>query len=335
MNQKLTGLYVLSNRDLIYGPEERQAVERSAEIPVPPIAAAQLAEQSAELLARVEVLLSGWGGPRLDAELLSKMPKLRAFFYGAGSLRGVVTEAVWQRELVVCSAWAANAEPVAEYTLAAILLSLKRAWLFILEGDRRKSAVGKSGENTPGAYGSTVGLVSFGMIARRVCRLLQNFDLRVRVYDPFVAPAEIAAAGAVACSSLDELFAVSDVVSLHTPRLPETEGMIGGRHFAAMKQNATFINTARGAVVREGEMVEALRSRPDLWAVLDVTWPEPVPSDSPLLDLPNLVRTPHIAGSMGAECRRMGRYMAEELHRFATGKSLRWQVDRDKFAHMA
>jgi len=106
--------------------------------------------------------------------------------------------------------------------------------------------------------------------------------------------------------------------------------MIRGSHFAAMKPGATFINTARGAVVREDEMIEVLRDRPDLYAILDVTDPEPPVPDSPLFTLPNVVLTPHIAGSLGPECRRMGRYMVEELQRYVAGRPLKWEISHER-----
>jgi phosphoglycerate dehydrogenase-like enzyme len=111
--------------------------------------------------------------------------------------------------------------------------------------------------------------------------------------------------------------------------------MITGAHIASMKQGATFINTARGAIVRENEMIEVLKQRPDLQAVLDVTYPEPPAAGSPLYTLPNVILTPHIAGSMDAECRRMGRYMVEELRRYVAGKPLRWEVTREAAANRA
>jgi phosphoglycerate dehydrogenase-like enzyme len=102
-----------------------------------------------------------------------------------------------------------------------------------------------------------------------------------------------------------------------------------------MKPGASFINTARGAIVREGEMIEVLRARPDLFAVLDVTYPEPPAPDSPLYTLPNVILTPHIAGSMDGECRRMGRYMVEELRRYVKGEPLRWGISRERAAVLA
>ena len=99
------------------------------------------------------------------------------------------------------------------------------------------------------------------------------------------------------------------MVSLHTPWLKETEGFVTGTHIASLKPYATFINTSRGAVVREEELVAVLQQRPDLVVVLDVTCPEPPSPDSPLYSLPNVILTPHIAGSVGTECQRMGQVM--------------------------
>jgi phosphoglycerate dehydrogenase-like enzyme len=119
-------------------------------------------------------------------------------------------------------------------------------------------------------------------------------------------------------------------VSLHTPVLEETKGMITGRHFRLMKNDSSFINTARGIIVREDEMIEVLRDRSDITAVLDVTHPEPPHSDSPLYELKNVILTPHIAGCMGPECKRMSKYMIDELERYINGKKLKWQITRER-----
>jgi phosphoglycerate dehydrogenase-like enzyme len=136
-------------------------------------------------------------------------------------------------------------------------------------------------------------------------------------------------------TSLDEVFRRADVVSVHTPWLKETEGLITGAHIASMKPYSTFINTSRGAVVRETEMTHVLQARPDLVAVIDVTHPEPPSPDSPLFTLPNVILTPHIAGSLGAECRRMGQYMVGELERYVLGQPLRYALTRERAAIMA
>jgi phosphoglycerate dehydrogenase-like enzyme len=257
---------------------------------------------------------------------------LRVVLYGAGSVRRVATPALWERDVRITSAYAANAVPVSEYTLAAILFSLKRGWHFAFSA-RHDMAMPGQGQ-VPGAYGSTVGLVSLGKVGRLVRERLRPFDLRLVVYDPYVTPEEARSLD-VDLMSLEDLFESSDVVSLHTPWLPETEGMILGSHLASMKRNATLINTSRGAVVRESEMVGVLRERPDLWAVLDVTHPEPPEPDSPLYALPNVVLTPHIAGSLGRECRRMGHLVVDELRRYVAGEPLRYEITSDRAALMA
>lgn len=330
---KPKGLYVLDEGAFarIYGPPEREEIARLVDIYAPPQTRRSVAADPT-VLAQAELIFSGWGAPAMDAAFLAAAPRLRAVFYGAGSIRNMVTDAFWERGIVVTSAYAANAIPVAEFTLAQILFSLKRGWHYVLSTKRE----GRFPERTPmpGAYGSTVGLISLGMIGRRVCELLRPFDLHVVAYSRRPNPDTARELNVEFCS-LDDIFRRSDVVSLHTPWLKETEGMITGAHLAAMKQGATFINTARGAVVREDEMIQVLRERPDLCAVLDVTYPEPPVPGSPLYSLPNVVLTPHIAGSMYGECRRMGRYMVEELQRYLAGEPLRWAITREMAASLA
>ncbi|HLZ57878.1 MAG TPA: hydroxyacid dehydrogenase, partial [Ktedonosporobacter sp.] len=250
----------------------------------------------------------------------------------AGSIRGFVTEAMWQRGIRVTSAYAANAIPVSEYALATILFSLKHGWRFAATVRRDHRYPPR--EHMPGSYGSTIGLISLGMVGRIVRERLRPFDVRVIAYDPFTS-AEDAARLDLTLVSLDELFATADVVSLHAPLLEETKNMITGAHFAAMKPGATFINTARGAIVCEDEMIAVLTERPDIQAVLDVTYPEPPAATSPLYTLFNVVLTPHIAGSLGAERHRMGRFMVEELRRYIAGQPLQWEISKERADTMA
>jgi phosphoglycerate dehydrogenase-like enzyme len=328
------GLFILDPGALqmIYGPDERTEIDAIVDFCGEPQTPASIAANP-EILSDVEVIFSGWGAPIMDAAFLAAAPRLRAVFYGAGSIRSFVTEAFWERGIVITSAYAANAVPVAEYALATILLSLKRFWFFA-EHARAGRVWSDPKPEVPGAFRSTVGLVSCGMVARRLLELLKAFDLQQIIYCPFLSREEAVELG-VKRRSLEDVFRNADVVSLHTPDLPETRGLITGRLFSLMKKGATFINTARGAVVRELEMVEVLQQRPDLTAILDVTHPEPPAPDSPLLSLPNVILTPHIAGSMSGECRRMGRFMIEEFKRFQAGEPLEWQITREQAAKLA
>jgi phosphoglycerate dehydrogenase-like enzyme len=319
-------LYILDPGpfEWIYGPAERADISMLVDVYSPQQTAQTICEHP-ELLHDVQLILSGWGAPVMDEAFLDQAPNLKAVFYGAGSIRGIVDHAFWQRGLVITSAYAANAVPVAFYTLSQILFSLKHGWRYGLELKRTHQYPERETMDMPGTYASTVGIVSLGMVGRNVCELLKPFGMKVLAYDPF-ASIETAKALGVELCSLEDVFRRADVVSLHTPWLKETEGLITGAHFASMKAGASFINTARGAVVREEEMIAVLQQRPDLFATLDVVYPEPPATDSPLYTLPNVIVTPHIAGAVGTECQRMGRYMVEELTRYLHGETLKWGI---------
>lgn len=327
------GLIILDRQafELIYGAAFKAEISHRVHLLAEPMTSAEALTRP-DLLAEVEVIFSGWGAPKMDAAFLEMAPKLSAVFYGAGTIRYFTSDEFWARKITVTSAYAMNAVPVAEYTLATILLSLKNFWKQAFQS----KALGRFPDRAPcaGAYGSKVGLISLGMIGRLVRERLRPFDLQVLAYDPFVTPEQATVLG-IEMVSLDEIFRQCDVVSLHTPWLKETEGMIEGRHFELMKPHATFLNTARGAVVKENEMIEVLTRRGDLIALLDVTHPEPAAKDSPLWTLPNVILTPHIAGSQDRECRRMGRLMIDEFDRWNSGENLKWAVSKEKAALLA
>ncbi len=185
-----------------------------------------------------------------------------------------------------------------------------------------------------GGHRSKVGLVSLGSIGRRADRLLQPFEIAVQGFDPDL-PKEQASELGVALAPLENIFRDCDVVSIHTPWIPQTERMFTGRLVESMKSGATLINTSRGAVIAEDEMCEVLSRRSDLSAVLEVTCSEPTAPDSPLRTHPNVVLTPHIAGSMQMECSRMASWMVEEVGRFVSGEPLRHAVTREMSPTMA
>ena len=317
----------------IYGPMDRETVGNRVEVYAPP-RKASVVDREPELLADLQILLSSWGCPRLDERFLEAAPNLEAVFYAAGSIRNFVTPAFWEKDIPICSAWAANAVPVAEFTLAQIILCLKRTYELTEVFRKTHHRPTELASELVGAYGGTVGLVSLGMIGRKVIDLLRCLHVQVLAYDPYVTPDEGRELG-VTMVDLDELFREADVVSLHTPWLKETENMIRGEHFRSMKPHAAFINTARGAVVCEEEMIAELQRRPDLQAVLDVTFPEPPADDSPLWTMDNVLLTPHMAGSMGHERQRMGHYMVGELQRYLDGEPLHYRISREQAAIMA
>ncbi len=281
---------------------------------------------------QIEILFATWDMPRMDAEFLARFPKLRAVFYAAGSVKGWATEKAYERGISISSAWAANAIPVAEYTLATILLSLKRFWHHA--NASRTHHVWRHQNDVSGVYGSVIGLISLGAVARSVVEKLADYEVELVAYDPFVSPAQAKKLG-VKLLPIDEVFRRADVISIHTPWLPETENLVNERLLRLMKQASTLINTSRGAVVCERDLCRVLAERPDIMAILDVAYPEPPVADSPLWTLKNVVLTPHIAGSMGREIMRMGDWMAEEGIRYTKGLPLQHQVTRRMLARMA
>jgi len=327
------GLYVLGAWafEKIYGPDEQRDIAELVDIYAPP-QTPQSVQSDPSLLAEAEVIFSGWGGPKIDRAFLEAAPRLKAYFYGAGATGGMIYPEAWERGIQVTSAASANAIPVAEYTVASIIFSLKHAFSFARQIREAGAYPRKDKDHVAGAYGSTVGLVSMGVIGRAVRERLRMLDINVLVSDPFF-PEEEARQIDVELVTLEEIFRRSDVVSLHTPWLPETERLIRGEHVAAMKPGAALINTGRGAVVAEDEVIAVAAQRPDLQFILDVTYPEPPVPGSPLYTLPNVFLTPHIAGSQNDECRRMGRFMVEELRRYCAGESLRWGINPEASAH--
>lgn len=286
-----------------------------------------------DALADVEVAFTGWGCGPIDASVLDALPGLRAIFYAGGTVKSWAGDAVWERGITVANAAAANAIPVAEYTVGAILFSLKCGWHYIGRHQRERRYPWPP-IAAPGGAGVTIGIHSLGLIGRLVCERLRPFGFAVLACDP-LATAEDAAALGVELVPLSELFARSAIVSLHAPLLPETEGIITGQLVASLPHHGTLINTARGGLLREQEVAAVLAHRTDLSAVLDVLGEEPPRPGNPLVALPNVFLTPHIAGAIGAESWRLGRLMLEEFQRWRDGQPLHGEVRREQLIKLA
>ncbi|GAB2560138.1 hydroxyacid dehydrogenase [Gracilibacillus alcaliphilus] len=318
--------------ELVYPSFIREEINNLVNIAAEPMTQAEL-RQDLSILQDVEIIITGWGAPAIDQALLDHAPQLQLILYGAGSIKAIAKDEAWEKGIRFTTAVVANGQPVAEFTLSQILFCLKNGWQFVREIESSRQFPPKPFA-VQGAFKSKVGLISLSTVGRRTLELLRPFDIEILTYDPFVTKEEAQQLGVTLCS-LEELFRQADVVSLHTPLLPQTIGMIKKEHFQLMKQGASFINTARGAIVREQEMIKVLEERTDITAVLDVTDPEPPEADSLLYQLKNVVITPHLAGSEGAECARMGAYMLEELKRYLQGEPLKWEVTQQQFVNMA
>ncbi len=292
-------------------------------------------ERAAKLLAETEILITGWGAPTIDTPALARAPHLKLVVHAAGTVKGLLGESLFDRGILVSHAAQANALPVAEFTLAAIIFAGKKIFQFrnFYVADRNRARTLAMQADAIGNYRRTVGIIGASRIGRRVIELLSPFDYRVLLYDPMVSDAEAAQMG-VEKTELDSLMASADIVSLHAPSLPATRHMIDAHRLSLMKEGATFINTARGALVDEAALIAVLKTgRID--AIIDVTDPEIPEAVSAFYDLPNVFLTPHIAGAVGLERTRLGEMAVDEAIRFIESKPLLYEIRREDMARMA
>ncbi|WP_425544607.1 hydroxyacid dehydrogenase [Actinoplanes couchii] len=292
-------------------------------------AAEPFAQAHAQALARAEVLITGWGAPRIDAAFLDAAPGLRIVVHAAGTVKRLIDPVVFERGIVVTSAAQANALPVAEYTMAALFLGAKQTF----RRSRAYTGGGFPPGGGPGLLGSTVGIIGASRVGRLVLERLHHLDVNVLLADPYVNMDEANALGAV-LTDVDDLCARSDLISLHAPALPETHHLIDARRLALMPPGAVLINTARGSLVDTEALVEACTAG-RITALLDVTDPEPLPTGHPLLTLDNVFLTPHLAGAEGREVQRLGEFATAEIARFLRGDPLQGQIHLDHLARIA
>jgi len=318
----------------LFAPEHHARIAAIAELLDPEPLTRFDDARAAALLPCAEVLLTGWGSPRIDIALLDRAPKLAAILHAAGTVKGHVDPLCFERGVRVSSAAAANAVPVAEFTLAAILLAGKRAFrLQRLYTDVRNYRLWWNEVPPIGNYRKVVGIVGASRIGRLVMQHLRAFDFEVLVADPYLSAGDAEALGAEKIE-LDDLLRRADVVSLHAPSLPETHHMLDARGLALLRDGAVLINTARGALV-DGDALRSELVAGRIDAVIDTTDPEILPADSPLYELPNVFLTPHIAGAMGTETQRMATLALDELERFANGEPLLHEVKLEDLARIA
>lgn len=274
------------------------------------------------ILSEIAVLVTGWGCPRIDAAVIGLAPHLRLIAHSAGTVKSFIAPEVFDAGITVTNAAAANAIPVAEFTLAAILFANKNVFGFreLYRSKRDQTHPEQLTDEPVGNWHKTVGIVGLSRIGRRVIELLRPFDLSVLVHDPYLSAAEATALG-VRNLPLDDVIGRADVLSLHAPALDSTRHMIDARRLALLRDGSTLINTARGSLVDQTALRRELVSG-RISAVIDVTEPEVLPATSPLYDLPNVLLTPHIAGAVGRERERLGEMAVAEVERFLRGEPL-------------
>ncbi|MCO5131222.1 MAG: 2-hydroxyacid dehydrogenase [Xanthobacteraceae bacterium] len=258
----------------------------------------------------------------ITGDSFARAPRLKTVAVSRGGPVNIDTAAARERGVTVINTPGRNASAVAEFTVASLLAetrNLIRGHLTVASG-----AFGREfyhlDHTGPELCELTVGIIGYGDIGTRVARLLQPFGCRILIFDPFKElTAEEQAAG-FAKASFDDLLARSDVVTLHPRVTPQTKGMIGRAQIAAMKRGSYLVNTTRGQVLDYAALYDALVSGHLAGAVLDTFDPEPPPADWPLLRLPNVTLSPHIAGASRFSIIKAADMIAEDIGRILDGQ---------------
>lgn len=318
-----------------FAPEDERriaAVGRVIEAPVPARVDPAFLRQ---FIPSADVVITSWDTAPLDAPIVCEARQLKLLAHAAGSVKPVVSPELWRARVRVTSAAAAISYGVAEFCLAMMLLGSKRAFW---AGNACRTGAWQDGASAfhgpHEIYGQSVGVIGAGHVGRRLLQLLGSFSCRRLLHDPCVSAQRAAEMGAEKVESLDELFSRCAVVSLNAPNIPQTRHLIGGRHLRLLRDGGLFINTSRGAIVNETEMIEELR-RGRIVACLDVTEQEPPPADHPLRQLPNVWLTPHMAGVTAENMLRIGSLVADEIEAFAKGEPPKHEVTEQQLATMA
>lgn len=293
-------------------------------------------EKHRAFLRETEVLVATWDFvPFTEAQLAEYFPKAKLLLYGAGSVQGFARPFL-ARGIRVVSGWVAMSIPVMEFSSSLVILANKGyfAGLAAYKAQGFKAAKELCSTRYPGSFETKVGILGVGMIGSAVAKRLKQSNLEVLVYDPYLKEERAAELGVVK-ADIGTIFSECQTITNHMAHNKDTEGMLDYGLFGRMKDNATFVNSARGASVVEADLIRALKEKPTRTAVLDVSWPEPVPEGHEFLSLPNVFLTPHIAGYANQEVLRLADYMFDELLRFKRGEKLEFEVTLPMLATMA
>ena len=311
-------------RDRYLGDQDLRRLESFAEwtwIPCENGDISSDCEDASAQLGSANCLVLGPGAPQISSEEMDAAPGL-AFI---GDMEGdrfaqrIDLEEAWRREIRTVDTTNGSSYPVSEWALALMIISLRNAGAHfrnMIAGRTRKTS-GDAGYKYGDLYGKRVGLVGCGHIGRRLITFLKPFECDIFVYDPYL-PREMADAVGFTQTSLRNVMSECDAIVCLAPITPRTRGMIGKEELAWIPEGAVFVNVSRGAVVDSAALIERLK-KGDIVAGIDVFDPEPVPSDSEILQLPNVFLSPHIAGVTQASYPRMFTLMVDELERQANG----------------
>lgn len=307
-------------------PQARAYLEARFDVIYNPLDRHLKAEEIALYAGDAEVIMTGWGHPYMDAKSLENT-SIRFIAHTGGSVADYVGQDVYELGIPVISGNDLYAESVAEGVVGYMMLALRKMPDYI-EDTRKGNWRSDSLAPTEGLLGQTVGLVGMGAITKNLIRMLKPFGVQLKLYSGYPIDPEYLEQNNATQASLEEIFSTCKIVSLHSALNERTRGMITKAHFDLLQDGAVFINSARGAIIREDEMIEALKEN-RFRAVLDVYCKEPPELDSPLRSLKNVYCMPHVGGPTGDRCPVITMRLADDIVRYTEGKPLRYSISSD------
>lgn len=286
------------------------------------------AEETAELAGDADAIITGWGSPYFNSEIIQKMPNLSLIAHTGGTVGNLVDLSVYDTDVTVLSGNRLYAESVAEGVLCYMMTALRRIpdYISLIRGGQKWRTEADVWE---GLFDRTIGIVGLGTISRILIGYLQPFRVKIKIFSHY--PIEKEFLGKYNCTeaSLDEIFSSCDVVSIHSALNDTTRGMITKEHFEALKDGSLFLNTARGDIIDQKALIAELK-KDRFRAVLDVYHTEPIEADSELRTLKNVYCIPHMAGPTLDRRPYITSSLIENMKRYFAGeKSLELEITRD------
>lgn len=279
------------------------------------------AEDVVKFVGEAEILITHLAP--MSRPMLEQLPDLKMIAVSRGGPVNVNLNACRERDVLVVNTPGRNATAVAEFTIGAILTETRkiRAGHEALRKGEWRDDLYRADTTGRELCEMTVGIVGYGAIGWLVVQLLRVFGCQVLVHDPYASLSAEAVAAGVRMVDFDVLLAEADVVSLHPKVTPETTGMMNAEAFARMKPGSVLVNTTRGSLCDDEALLAALTSGTLGAAVIDTFTTEPVSKDNPLLALPNVTLTPHIAGASVRTVSYAAEQAAEEVRRYLAGET--------------
>lgn len=287
-------------------------------------------EELKEKLAGTDVCLTGWGTPQLDRYVLEKADKLKLVAHTGGTVATLASDYLYDRGIKVISGNRIYAESVAEGVIAYMLAALRDIPHY--SNEMREGRWHAENYYSEGLLNQTVGIVGFGMISMNVVRMLKPFHVRIKVYSSHIKSETLNEYG-MEQASLEEVFTTCRIVSIHASQRPETYHMIGRQLLESIPDGALLVNTSRGSIIDEKALEEEIRKK-RFKAILDVYEAEPLPAESKLRGLDNVILMPHMAGPTVDRRRIVTLELMKDIEGYLNGNALLYEIDKDYASFM-